>query len=90
MSKRETKVVLGRRFTRTDFARWVCKTRVGELCLYDNGHTGAKLRWTAALERPDWCDTGCTIEVGLGDTEADAILELQATLRKMAELEVAE
>ena len=45
------------------------------------------MRYGAGLERQFGSDV-YSIATGYGPTEADAILALQSTLRKMAELEV--
>lgn len=81
MASPETKTVLGRVFTKTAFVDdgWECATATGWLTLdtYE-GQTTASLH-----DRH-----GDEVAFGLGPTETDAILALQDTLRKMAELEV--
>lgn len=96
MSKPETKTVLGRVFTKKQsvYATWLCRVKSGTVELRDCGHTGAANRWEASLIKSGCGLVGVDassdeyIETGNGPTEADAILALQATLRKMAELEV--
>lgn len=79
--ERETKTVLGRVFTRNG-EQWECETRTGWLTL-DRHEI---MEYTiATLHDDDGHDVACDG----GPTESDAILALQATLRKMAELEVA-
>jgi hypothetical protein len=78
----ETKTVLGRVFTASLVYgdTWECYTTTGHVSVRQhlNGN------WSAALHNED---DECVVEV-LGLTETDAILALQSTLRKMAELEV--
>jgi hypothetical protein len=81
----ETKTVLGRVFTRSR-GLWECNVGDGVLEVWEQED----------LDVPDDCRFGASlaIDVGVvavacGPTESDAILALQSTLRKMAELEVA-
>lgn len=83
MSKPETKTVLGRVFHKHP-RWWQCQL---------NGERSLRLEQdcndeNVAILFDD--DAHVNIETGRGPTEADAILALQATLRKMAELEVTE
>jgi len=78
-----TKTVLGRVFTlKATEHQWECKTKLGLLTLRERsfGHVAA-LHVTVGFAMYESAR-------GEGPTEADAILALQSTLRKMAELEV--
>lgn len=79
MTQPETKTVLGRVFTRTELVAdgWECNTSTGWLTL--DRHEALV---TASLHNRD----GEEVASGDGPTESDAILALQSTLRKMAEL----
>lgn len=81
MTKPETKVVLGRRFTRQVYPHfWRCQTTHGLLELHVRGHAIEAILRKGSIE----------VANELGPTESAAILALQSQLRKMAELEVAE
>jgi hypothetical protein len=84
MSKPETKVVLGRRFSNAGHEHWLCHTKHGLLTLWLSGS-----EWKVRLEVTRGF-TKYEVAFSQGPTEADAILALQSQLRKMAELEVAE
>ena len=87
MTKPETKTVLGRVFTWNEHGEWECLVARGTLALVDRGRDWDGPRFAAGLERRFGRDI-YSIAMAFGNTEADAILALQATLRKMAELEV--
>lgn len=89
MASPETKTVLGRVFTWNTAADWwECHTLHGTVILTEMSENEPSLRWRAQFDH-DFALWGM-IGTELGPTEADAILALQRTLRKMAELEVAE
>jgi len=84
MSEPKTKAVLGRVFTWSR-GLWECNVGDGVLEVWEQ----------AELDVPDGCQFGASlalnvgvVAVAYGPTESDAILALQSTLRKMAELEV--
>lgn len=82
MSQPETKVVLGRVFTWNKvLRRWECA--LGRNTLLVIGEIPSCTTHAASLEL--FCRH---IAGGTGPTEHDAILALQSTLRKMADLEV--
>ena len=86
----ETKTVLWRVFTWSEqWGQWECRTPRGTVALVDRGRDYGPdaMRYAAGLERQFGSDV-YSIATGYGPTEADAILALQSTLRKMAELEV--
>ncbi len=83
MSDPKTKTVLGRVFTwNPSFDDWECTTLAGTVVL---GQDESQDRWRAELVREN---DPQSIASSYGPTESDAILALQSTLRKMAELEV--
>ena len=83
MASPETKTVLGRVFTqRGDVKAWRCSTNLGEVVLQTYN-----ARWFASFE-VTYGFTSYLVARELANTESDAILALQGTLRKMAELEV--
>jgi hypothetical protein len=89
MTQPETKTVLGRVFTWSEqWGQWECRTPNGTLALVDRGRDYDAPRFAAGLERQFGSDV-YSIATDFGPTESDAILALQSTLRKMAELEVA-
>jgi hypothetical protein len=75
--------VLGRVFHKR-LTWWVCPLKRGLLLLFDPCHRTDTDEWLATLEDEDEDE----VMRGTGPTETDAILALQSTLRKMAELEV--
>lgn len=84
----ETKTVLGRVFTHSLIWRgsWSCKL--------NSGHVLTLFEWSTEPSDKRFCaelyDDKRDLEIAAahGPTETDAILALQSTLRKMAELEV--
>lgn len=83
MTDPKTKIVLGRVFTwNPSFGDWECTTLAGTVVLEQDEFQD---RWRAELGREN---DPQSIASGTGPTEADAILALQSTLRKMALLEV--
>lgn len=89
MSKPETKTVLGRVFTwsRHYWNTYSCDLKNGQvLALFVWKDNPEERRHSADL----YGENDNELATGYGPTEADAILALQATLRKMAELEVVE
>lgn len=82
MASPETKTVLGRVFTRIRWGAsqvWGCQTKHGLLTL--DHLPGSVVEACLSVGTT-------TIADSYAPTESDAILALQATLRKMAELEV--
>ena len=84
MTKPETKVVLGRRFLNDGHEHWLCDTKHGLLTLWLSGG-----EWKVRLEVTRGF-TKYEVALAQGPDEYVAIFNLQALLRKMAELEVAE
>lgn len=82
MTQPETKTVLGRVFTKHP-RWWQCQLMSGERSLRLEQDCNDE---HVAILFDD--DAHVNIETGRGLSESDAILALQATLRKMAELEV--
>ncbi len=78
----ETKTVLGRIFHNAGHGHWLCHTKHGLLTLWKMG-----LEWKVSLEVTRGF-TKYEVASSYGPTESDAILALQSTLHKMAELEV--
>lgn len=86
MSQPETKTVLGRVFTWNATCKtWDCDLKREQLLVLHPPRAGIRDNWGATL----WEEVDeVTVAEESGPTEKDAILALQSTLRKMAELEV--
>lgn len=91
MSDPKTKTVLGRVFTWNDgYRAWQCAIKENRmLSLYPPLPKRQIEHWTAELHDEAY-DNEPMLGTANGPTEADAILALQSTLRKMALLEVAD
>ena len=85
----KTKTVLGRVFTwNAGYRAWQCDIKENRmLSLYPPVPKQQIEHWTAELH-DEVDDDEPILGTATGPTEADAILALQSTLRKMAELEV--
>jgi hypothetical protein len=89
MTQPETKTVLGRVFTwrKHCWSAYSCDLKNGQvLVLFVWKDNPPERRHSADL----YSENDNELATGYGPTESDAILALQSTLRKMAELEVVE